>query len=270
MEERVAVRREGAVAIVELARPDKLNAMDAAMFGAIGDTFRTIGRDPAVRAIVVAGQGRHFTAGLDLDYASRQFPPAGDPGRAAEARLRHIEWLQDAFTAVEQARVPVVAAVHGACVGAGVDLVAACDLRVASSDSFFQIAEVDVAITADLGTLQRLSHLIPHGVLRELTYTGRQLGAEEAERLGLVNGLAADREAALEAAMSLAQTIAAKSPLAIAGAKRSLNYSRGRPVEEGLRDVAQWNAATLVSADLQEAIRARLGRTEPSFRPLDD
>jgi enoyl-CoA hydratase len=244
--------------------------MDAAMFGAIGDTFRTIGRDPAVRAIVVAGQGRHFTAGLDLDYASRQFPPAGDPGRAAEARLRHIEWLQDAFTAVEQARVPVVAAVHGACVGAGVDLVAACDLRVASSDSFFQIAEVDVAITADLGTLQRLSHLIPHGVLRELTYTGRQLGAEEAERLGLVNGLAADREAALEAAMSLAQTIAAKSPLAIAGAKRSLNYSRGRPVEEGLRDVAQWNAATLVSADLQEAIRARLGRTEPSFRPLDD
>jgi enoyl-CoA hydratase len=234
MEERVAVRREGAVAIVELARPDKLNAMDAAMFGAIGDTFRTIGRDPAVRAIVVAGQGRHFTAGLDLDYASRQFPPAGDPGRAAEARLRHIEWLQDAFTAVEQARVPVVAAVHGACVGAGVDLVAACDLRVASSDSFFQIAEVDVAITADLGTLQRLSHLIPHGVLRELTYTGRQLGAEEAARLGLVNGLAADREAALEAAMSLAQTVAAKSPLAIAGAKRSLNYSRGRPVEDGL------------------------------------
>jgi enoyl-CoA hydratase len=270
MEERVAVRREGAVAIVELARPDKLNAMDAAMFGAIGDTFRTIGRDPAVRAIVLAGQGRHFTAGLDLDYAARQFPPAGDPGRAAEARLRHIEWLQDAFTAVEQARVPVVAAVHGACVGAGVDLVAACDLRVASSDSFFQIAEVDVAITADLGTLQRLSHLIPHGVLRELTYTGRQLGAEEAARLGLVNGLAADREAALEAAMSLAQTVAAKSPLAIAGAKRSLNYSRGRPVEDGLRDVAQWNAATLVSADLHEAIRARLGGTGPSFGPLDD
>lgn len=268
MSERVEVHQDGAVAIVELARGDKLNAMDGEMFAAIGDTFRRIGRDPAVRAIVLAGQGRHFTAGLDLDYASRQFPPSADPGRAAEARLRHIEWLQDAFTAVEQARVPVIAAVHGACVGAGVDLVAACDMRVAAQDAFFQIAEVDVAITADLGTLQRLTHLIPHGILRELTYTGRQLGAEEAARIGLVNGLAADREAALEAAMSLARTIAAKSPLAIAGAKRSLNYSRGRTVEEGLRDVGLWNAGTLVSADLGEAVKARLAKTEASFGPL--
>jgi len=267
---RVEVRRQGAVACVELARADRLNAMDGEMFAAIGDTFRRLGRDPEVRAIVLAGQGRHFTAGLDLEYASRQFPPAADPGRAAEARLRHIEWLQDAFSALEQARAPVIAAVHGACVGAGVDLVGACDLRVASADAFFQVAEVDVAITADLGTLQRLTHLIPHGILRELVYTGRKLGAEEAARLGLVNGLAADREAALEAAMSLAQSIAAKSPLAMAGAKRSLNYSRGRTVEEGLRDVALWNAGTLVSADLQEAVKARLGKTEPSFGPLED
>jgi enoyl-CoA hydratase/carnithine racemase len=267
--ERVAVRQDGDVAIVELARPDKLNAMDGAMFAAIADTFRRLRSDPAVRCIVLAGQGRHFTAGLDLEYAAGQFPPAADAGRAAEARLRHIEWLQDAFNAVEQARVPVVAAVHGACVGAGVDLIGACDLRVATQDAYFQIAEVDVAITADLGTLQRLGYLVPHGLLRELVYTGRRLVADEAERLGLVNGLAADREAAMDAALSLARTIAAKSPLAIAGAKRSLNYSRGRPVEEGLRDVAQWNAATLVSADLGEAIKARLAKTDPSFGPLD-
>jgi enoyl-CoA hydratase len=269
MADRVAVQIDNGVALVELARGDKLNAMDGDMFAAIGDTFRTVGNDPQVRAIVLAGQGRHFTAGLDLEYAARQFPPAADPGRAAEARLRHIHWLQDAFTAVEQARVPVIAAVHGACVGAGVDLVAACDIRVAAEDAFFQIAEVDVAITADLGTLQRLAHLVPHGILRELTYTGRQLGAEEAARFGLVNGLAADREAALEAATSLARTIAAKSPLAIAGAKRSLNYSRGRPVEDGLRDVALWNAATLVSADLTAAVQARLQKTEAKFGPLD-
>jgi enoyl-CoA hydratase/carnithine racemase len=136
-------------------------------------------------------------------------------------------------------------------------------------DAYFQIAEVDVAITADLGTLQRLAYLIPQGLLRELVYTGRKLDADEAHRLGLVNGLAADRESLMEAALSLAQTIAAKSPLAIAGAKRSLNYSRGRPVEDGLRDVAQWNAATLVSADLGEAIKARLAKTEPQFGPLD-
>jgi enoyl-CoA hydratase/carnithine racemase len=270
MEDRVTVTQDGAVAIVELARPDKMNAMDGDMFAAIGESFRRLGSDPAVRCIVLAGQGRHFTAGLDLEYAAGQFPPARDAGRAAEARLRHIQWLQDAFSAVEQARVPVVAAVHGACVGAGVDLIAACDLRVASNEAYFQIAEVDVAITADLGTLQRLAYLLPGGLLRELVYTGRRLPADEAARCGLVNGLAADRDSAMDAAMSLARTIAAKSPLAIAGAKRSLNYSRGRPVEEGLRDVALWNAGTLVSADLGAAIQARLARGEASFEPLDD
>lgn len=265
---RIAVAVADGVAHVELARPDKLNAMDKAMFAAIGDAFRALGRDPAVRAILLSGQGRHFTAGLDLDYAARQFPPSDDPGRAAEARLRHIEWLQDAFGAVEQARAPVIAALHGGCVGAGVDLAAACDLRVASADAFFQIAEIDVAITADLGTLQRLGYLIPQGLLRELTYTGRRMGAEEAARYGLVSSVEPGREAALAAALEIARTIAAKSPLAVAGAKRSLNHSRGRPVEEGLRDVAMWNAAALVSADLSEAIRARLAKTEPEFGPL--
>lgn len=268
--ERVAVGIAEGVAHVELARPDKLNAMDRDMFAAIGDTFRALGRDPAVRAILISGRGKHFTAGLDLEYASKQFPPSQDPGRAAEARLRHIEWLQDAFNAVEQARPPVVAVLHGGCIGAGVDLASACDLRVASADAFLQVAEVDVAITADLGTLQRLGYLIPHGVLRELTYTGRRIGAEEAARYGLVNRVEADREAALAAGMELARTIAAKSPLAVAGAKRSLNHSRGRTVEEGLRDVALWNAAALVSADLTEAIQARLGKTEPRFGPLAD
>lgn len=268
--DRIEVRIEGGVAHVELARPDKFNAMDADMFAAIGDTFRALGRDGAVRAILLSGRGRHFTAGLDLEYASRQFPATADPGRAAEARLRHIEWLQDSFSALEAARPPVIAAVHGGCIGAGVDLAAACDLRVASQDAYFQVAEVDVAITADLGTLQRLGYLIPQGVLRELAFTGRKLGAEEAARYGLVNRIAPDRDATMAAAMDLARTIAAKSPLAVAGAKKSLNHSRGRTVEDGLRDVAMWNAATLVSADLTEAIGARLGKTEPSFGPLED
>lgn len=265
--ERIAVEIAEGVAKVELARPDKFNAMDRDMFAAIGDAFRNLGRDPAVRAILLSGRGRHFTAGLDLEYASRQFPPSSDQGRAAEARLRHIEWLQDMFSAVEAARPPVVAAIQGGCIGAGVDLAAACDLRVAAPDAFFQVAEVDVAITADLGTLQRLGFLIPHGVLRELTYTGRRMGAEEAARYGLVNQIADDPVAA---GLALAATIAAKSPLAVAGAKRSFNYSRGRPVEDGLRDVATWNAATLVSADLTEAVRARLAKAEARFGPLDD
>lgn len=269
MHERVTVRQDGDVAVVTLARSDKLNAMDGEMFAAIGHTFRRLGNDPAARCILLNAEGPHFTAGLDLQYAGSQFGPAKDPGRAAEVRLRHIHWLQDAFTAVEQARAPVVAAIHGACVGAGVDLTAACDIRLCSADAFFQIAEVDVAITADLGTLQRMAHLIPQGLLRELTYTGRKLPAEEAARMGYVNRVAADREATVIAGMEIARAIAAKSPLAVAGAKRSLNYGRGRPVEEGLRDVALWNAATLVSPDLGAAVQARLGKTAARFEPLD-
>jgi enoyl-CoA hydratase len=268
--DRIAISVDEGVAHVELARPDKLNAMDKDMFAGIGDAFRQLGRDPQVRAILLSGQGKHFTAGLDLEYASRQFPPSQDPGRAAEARLRHIEWLQGAFSAVEQARSPVIAAIHGGCIGAGVDLASACDLRVASADAFFQVAEVDVAITADLGTLQRLGYLIPHGVLRELTYTGRRMGADEAVRYGLVNAVAADRDSTIATGLELARTIAAKSPLAVAGAKRSLNHSRGRPVEDGLRDVALWNAVALVSADLTEAVQARLNKTEPTFGPLGE
>jgi len=176
--------------------------------------------------------------------------------------------LQAAINAVEEARPPVIAAVHGGCIGAGVDLICACDLRVASADAYFRIAEVDVGITADLGTLQRLPHLIPGGIVREMALTGRSMGAEEALRRGLVSEVAESREAAVEAAMALARTIAAKSPMAVAGTKRSLNASRGRSVEEGLRDVALSNAATLMNADLRVAMNAALGGERPVFGDL--
>ena len=267
--ERIEVTRDGGVAHVELAREGKFNAMDKDMFAAVGDAFRSLGADPSVRAILLSGRGRHFTAGLDLQYAASQFPPSDDPGRAAEARLRHIEWLQASFSAAEEARPPVIAAIHGGCIGAGVDLASACDIRIAAEGAFFQVAEVDVAITADLGTLQRLTHLIPEGVVRELAYTGRRMEADEALRLGLVNRIVPDREAAVAAGLELARTIAAKSPLAVAGAKKSLNYSRGRPVEEGLRHVALWNAGTLLSADLTAAVRARMAKETPDFGDLD-
>jgi enoyl-CoA hydratase len=267
-EGRIAIARDGGVAHVELVREDRLNAMDGEMFAAIGEAFRALGGDPSVRCILLSGRGRHFSAGLDLHYAATQFPPTDDPGRAAEARLRHIKWLQDCFTAAEEARAPVIAAIHGGCIGAGVDLATACDVRLASADAFFQVAEVDVAITADLGTLQRLTRLIPEGVVRELAYTGRRMGADEALRLGLVNRIEADRDAVIAAGLDLARTIAAKSPLAVAGAKMSLNYSRGRTVEEGLRHVALWNAGALVSADLSAAVKARLDKSAPTFDDL--
>ncbi|MEA3050603.1 MAG: enoyl-CoA hydratase [Sphingomonadales bacterium] len=265
---RIEIGREGGIAHVELSREDKLNAMDGDMFGAIGEAFRSLGSDPSVRAILLSGRGRHFSAGLDLQYAASQFPPTDDPGRATEARLRHIRWLQDCFTAAEEARPPVIAAIHGGCIGAGVDLATACDIRLASADAYFQVAEVDVAITADLGTLQRLTRLIPEGLVRELAYTGRRMAADEALRLGLVNRVEPDREAVIAAGLDLARTIAAKSPLAVAGAKMSLNYSRGRTVEEGLRHVALWNAGALVSADLTAAVQGRLSKSVPEFKDL--
>jgi enoyl-CoA hydratase/carnithine racemase len=266
--DRLTISHEGGVAHVELSREDRLNAMDGDFFNAIGETFRSLGTDSKVRVILISARGRHFSAGLDLHYAGSQFPPSSDPGRAAEARLRHIKWLQDAFSAVEQARAPVIASIHGGCIGAGVDLASACDIRLCSADAFFQVAEVDVAITADLGTLQRLTHLIPEGIVRELAYTGRRMDSSEALRLGLANRIEGDRETAISAGLELARTIAAKSPLAIAGAKMSLNYSRGRTVEDGLRNVALWNAGALVSADLTAAIGARLSKENPTFGDL--
>jgi enoyl-CoA hydratase/carnithine racemase len=243
--------------------------MDGEMFAACATRSGACGRDPQVRCILLAGQGRHFTAGLDLEYASRQFPPAGDPGRAAEARLRHIEWLQDAFNAVEQTRVPVVAAVHGACVGAGVDLIGACDLRVASRDAISDCR-------GGRGDHRRSRHAAaPHPPRAPRIAARARLYRPPARR----RGSGADRPGQRprrrsrrgdEASLSLARTIAAKSPLAIAGAKRSLNYSRGRTVEEGSATSALWNAGTLVSADLGAAIQARLAKSDPSFGPLDD
>ena len=261
------------IAHVELARPDKLNAMDHDVFAALGDTFAKLSVDPAVRVVVLSAQGKAFSAGLDLGWAASQFAPVivdgrADAGRWAEKQLRDIVWLQAAINAVEESRPPVIAAVHGGCIGAGVDLVSACDLRVASADAYFRIAEVDVGITADLGTLQRLPHIIPGGVVRELALTGRKMGAQEALRWGLVTELAADRDGAIGAAMTLARMIAAKSPMAVAGTKRALNFARGRSIEEGLRDVAQWNAATLMNADLAAAMAAARKGEAPVFGDL--
>lgn len=267
--ERIIIGRDGAVAHVELARPDKLNAMDGDFFAALADAFRSLGSDSAVRAILLSGQGRHFTAGLDLQWAAGQFAPAPDAGRWSERQHRDILALQGAVNAVEEARPPVIAAVHGGCIGGGVDLACACDLRIASSDAWFQVAEIDVAITADLGTLQRLPHLIPGGIARELALTGRKMMADEAARWGFVNRLAADREAAIAAGLELAGTVAAKSPMAAAGTKASLNHSRGRPVADGMAQVALWNAATLANGDMNAIFSAKATGTPPSFADLD-
>jgi enoyl-CoA hydratase len=176
--------------------------------------------------------------------------------------------LQGAFNAIERAPFPVIAAVHGACVGAGVDLITACDLRIAAADAFFAIEEIHIGMAADVGTLQRLPKLIAPAVAAELAYTGRRFPAEEARGYGLVSAVHADRDAVLAAAFDLARSICAKSPLAIAGIKRNLAYARDHSVADGLDYIATWNGGMLRAGDLMAAVQAKMAKQAATFPDL--
>ena len=261
---------DGPVAMVRLSRPEALNAMDAAFWTDIIEVFAVIDAMPAVRCVVIASSGKHFTAGLDLGYAASSLQPGpGDPARQREAFRRKILRMQESFSVIDRCRVPVIAVIQGGCIGAGVDLVSACDIRIGTADCFFTIQEVNIAVVADVGTLQRLPHLLPQGLVRELAYTGRRMKADEAERRGLLNSLHADPQAAEQAALVLAQEIAAKSPMTITGIKQILNAGRNQGIEEGLDYVATWNAGMLLGADLQEAVTSLLHKRPAQFADLE-
>jgi enoyl-CoA hydratase len=274
------------VAWVWLDRPEARNAMGTAFFRELPQVFAELGADPAVRAVVVAARGPHFTVGLDLkemggllagspphqgssatatDGDGHQAPPR--PSRAAQAfaTRQSVRTMQQAITAVAECPKPVVAAVHGACIGGGVDLITACDIRLASADAVFSVRETKVAIVADLGTLQRLPRIIGPGHVAELAFTGRDISAERAAAIGLVNDVVADPDAVHRAADQLARVIAANPPLAVQGTKAVLAACADRTVAEGLDYVATWNAGMLQSDDLGEAVRAFLEKRPPHF-----
>lgn len=259
---------DGQVAVVTLNRPDKANAMNLQMWQDICAAMQWVDRTPAVRVALLHGAGEHFCAGIDLQMMMGILPTVKD---ACEARTREnlrnlILDLQDTLTSLERCRKPVLAAIHGACVGGGVDLIACADMRYCAAETYFSVKEVDLGMVADVGSLQRLPRLIGEGMVRELAYTGRKLGAAEAGQIGLVNRVFDSPEALLEGVMQLARAIAAKSPLAIRGTKDMLNHARDHSVADGLDRVATWNAAMLLSEDLQAAIRAGLTKQAPTFR----
>ncbi|WP_419816751.1 crotonase/enoyl-CoA hydratase family protein [Glacieibacterium sp.] len=257
------------VATVTMIRPQALNTMNQAFWTEIIEIFGAIDADPGIRAVVVASTGKHFTAGLDLAWAGATLGgPPGDAGRAREAFRRHVKHMQDSFTVVDRCRVPVIAVVHGGCIGGGVDFVTACDMRVGTADCFFTIQEINIAIVADVGTLQRIPHLLPQGIVRELAYTGRRFPAEEAARYGFLNRVAADHDAALAAAHELARDIAAKSPLAITGIKAVLNHGRDHSIDDGLEFVALWNTGMLQGEDVPNAVAAQLKRDTARYADL--
>ena len=259
------------VAHMRLTRGAQLNTMNAEFWDEVPQAFAAIEDDISVRVVVISAEGRHFTAGLDLGWAGTSLAPAGgDMGRAREKFRRHVKHLQETFSVIDRCRVPVIACVQGGCIGGGVDLVTACDLRVCTADAFFTVQEINIAIVADVGTLQRIPHLLPQGLVRELAYTGRRFPADEAARYGFVNRVAAnaDADSALAEAMALAREIAGKSPLAIAGLKQVLNHGRDATIADGLEYVAVWNAAMLQGDDMTAAVAAQLRKAQAAFADL--
>lgn len=258
---------EGPIGHVQLQRPEQFNTMNAAFWQDIAAVFAQIDTTTDVRCVVLSSTGKHFSAGLDLNYAAAELAPhEGDPARARLRLRRKIQGFQHSFSAIERCRVPVIAVVQGGCIGGGVDLIAACDMRVGSADCFFSVQEINLGMVADVGTLQRLPHLLPHGIVRELAYTGRRMPAEEAHHYGLLNALAPNHEEALAAGYALARDIAQKSPVAIEGIKHVLNRGQDCTLDHALDYVATWNAAMLLGDDLRESITAALQKRPTSFK----
>lgn len=264
------VERDGAVAHLIMNRPEKLNAMNTAFWADLPRIVRALDAEGSVRALVISGEGRHFTAGMDLGaFDGIMDMGAQEPARAAFALRELILRLQDSFTALEQARFPVITAIHGLCLGGGIDLITAADIRLAAADAVFSVEEINIGMAADVGTLQRLPRLIAPGVARELCLTGRRFSAEEAKGWGLINALHdGGREGVVAAALEMAAGIAAKSPIGMAGIKRSMLYAGEHSVADGLEQIATWNSGMLRPADLMEAIKARAEKREAIFADL--
>lgn len=252
------------IAWLIINRPDKLNAMNQVFFREMQEAFIELSGDESVRVIVIRAEGRNFTSGLDLIDAVSMMQ--GDTVNHRLELHRKIKWLQESFNVVERCPKPVIAVVHGACIGAGVDLTSACDIRLASADARFAVRETKMAIVADLGTLQRLSHIVGQGLTRELVFTGRDFDAGEAAAMGFVNRVLPDADSLLAEAEKMALEIAANPPLTVAGAKEVLNFSRDHDLATGLEYVAQKNAAILISNDLAEAMTAFMQKRRPEFK----
>jgi enoyl-CoA hydratase len=265
MYETLRIDHEGGIATVTLLGP----TMAPRFFAECEQAFVGLGDDAALRAVIVRSEAKAFSYGLDLVAAFRELGPTLSGGGLAGPRtelLGLIRKLQRAFNAVAACPAPVIAAIHGWCIGGGVDLISACDLRLATTDARFSVRETKVAMVADLGSLQRLPRLIGQGATRELALTGKDIDAARALAIGLVNEVAGDRAAVDALARAWAQEIAANPPLVVRGVKQVLDYGEGKSIADGLEYVAAWNAAFLASEDLGEATAAFATKRKPAFK----
>lgn len=262
------------VAHIQMSRGDKLNTMIKAFWTELPDLLKDLDKRGDVRVAVLSSTGKHFCAGMALENFGGNEHSIGadtgpkDPTRAAESLRRTAMELQEAFTTLERVRFPVLAAIQGGCIGGAVDMVTACDMRYCSADAWFCIQEINIGMTADVGTLQRLPKLIAPGIVREIAYTGERVSSQRSRELGLVNQVYETQEQMLEAVMEIARVIAGKSPLAIFGTKHSLNFARDHSVDDSLQQIATWNAAMLSSKDLMEGLGAQSEKRASKFEDL--
>ncbi len=265
-EKSLRVEQKGNIAYLYLDRPEKHNAMRISFFKEMEEQFKAFDRDPSVHVVVIKGEGKNFTVGLDLFDAGPNLLGT-DTGAAARENLRvNILELQEGMNQIEKCRKPVIAAAHGLCIGGAIDLMSACDVRLACKDAIFSIRETRIAIVADVGTLQRLPHIIGQGWARELALTGRDFTADDALNIGFITHLCDTREALYQKADEIAEEIATCATLAVQGVKDVMNFSRDNGVYQGLEYVAQKNAAAIMSEDLAEAVTAFMEKRKPLFK----
>lgn len=260
------------IAHIVLNRPDELNTMTPDFWAELPQLVDEISNRGVARVIVLSSTGRHFCAGMDISVFTGGGLQDDDTevGRARANFRYQVMHLQDTFTAFERARMPVLAAMQGGVVGGAVDMVTAADCRYATEDAFFVIEEINIGMTADVGTLQRLPKLIPEGIVREMAYTGDRMPAARAKEVGLVNEVYPDQDTMLEDVMSIAGRIASKSPLAIHGTKEMINYTRDHSVADSLQYMAAWQTGMFQPTDLMESFGAKLEQRDPNYNDLGE
>ena len=264
------------VAHIVLSRPAKRNSMTPAFWRELPQVVEDIDAGAKARVIVISSTGPHFCAGLDISgVGGGGESTRPDPDTRKREAIRHgasfydnTRRLQDSLSALENCRLPVLAAIQGGCIGGGVDLTSACDMRYATEDAYFTVFEINIGITADVGTFPRLPKLIPEGIVRELAYTGRRMPAAEAKEVGLVNRVFPDHASMLDGVFAIAREIASKPPLAVYGCKRMINYARDHTTADGLDYIAIWNASFLQPAEMQESMLANREQRPGEFVDL--
>jgi enoyl-CoA hydratase len=267
---------DNGIAHIRLDRPDKMNSMNRAFWSELPRIVNEISDTAAARCVVISSTGKHFSAGMDLsvfadDPALNSSSPRSksEHGQIEHEAFRHMVLvLQASFNCLDNARMPVLAAIQGGCIGGAVDMTSACDIRYCTADAFFQIQEINIGMTADVGTFPRLCKLIPEGHVRELAYTGRRLPAAKALAIGLVNEVYPDHATMLSAVMETAREIASKSPLAITGSKAMINYARDHSIDDGLKQVALWQSGMHSRALMAEAFAAQNEKRPARFPDL--